>query len=363
MNRNDRNVGSASDAANSACGCCLPRRQFLARAAALGAMGALPSIESVAQANAPHRIDIHHHMLPPAYMEAIATRRFGPVPNWSPARSLEDMDKAGIATAMLSIVQPGVWLGNDEEGRRLTRVCNEFGARMVRDHPRRYGLFATLPLGDVQGSLSEIPHALDELRADGIGLMTSFGDKWLGDPVFWPVMEELNRRRAVIYTHPTQANCCRNLMPDVSPSTVEWTTDTTRTIASLLFTGTAARFPDIRWIFSHGGGTAPFLLGRFQTQESMMKDREQRLPRGVVHELRKFHYDTAQANHPGALAALLSIVPATQVLLGTDYPLRKPVEEIGAVGAYKFSAHDLRAIERENAIRLLPRIASQLDRS
>lgn len=150
----------------------------------------------------------------------------------------------------------------------------------------------------------------------------------------------------------------RPRLPNRTASTVEWTTDTTRTIASLVFTGTAARFPDIRWIFSHGGGTAPFLIGRFQTQEALMKDRERRFPQGVMHEMRKFYYDTAQANHSGALAALLAIVPPTQVLLGTDYPLRKPAAEIGAVGAYPFSASDLRAIERDNALRLIPRIAA-----
>ncbi len=357
-----RNRGAALEASESVladvCGCCLPRRRFLTQAGAIGALGAFGAVGSVAQTTQPHRIDIHHHILPPAYMQAIAARRGGPVPDWSAARSLEEMDKTGIATSMLSIVQPGVWLGNDEEGRRLARECNDFGARMVRDHPRRFGLFAALPLGDVPGSLSELTYALDTLKADGIGLMTSFGNKWLGDPAFWPVLEELNRRKAVIYTHPTQPDCCRNLVTDVMPSTVEWTTDTTRTIASLVFTGTAAKFPDIRWIFSHGGGTAPFLIGRFHTQEAMMKDRDRRFPQGVLHEIRKFYYDTAQANHPGALAALLAMVPSSQVLLGTDYPFRKPAEEIGGVGAYKFSASDLRAIERENALRLVPRLAA-----
>jgi 6-methylsalicylate decarboxylase len=347
MHTADRNSTMREDVSPrlSACGCSLPRRRFLTQAGAIGALGAFGAVGSVAQTTQPHRIDIHHHILPPSYMDAIASRRGGPVPNWSPARSLDEMDATGIATSMLSIVQPGVWLGKDDEGRRLARECNDYGARMVRDHPRRFGLFAALPLGDVPGSLSELTYALDTLKADGIGLMTSFGNKWLGDQAFWPVLEELNRRKAVIYTHPTQPECCRNLVTDVTSSTVEWTTDTTRTIASLLFTGTAARFPDIRWIFSHGGGTAPFLVGRFHTQEATMKDRERRLPQGVMHELRKFYYDTVQANHP------------SQVLLGTDYPFRKPAEEIGGVGAYKFSASELRAIERDNALRLLPRIA------
>lgn len=190
MNADGPGIDAAATTSNAdACVCCLPRRRFLAQAGALSTMGALAALDSFAQTPAAksYRIDIHHHILPLVYMQAIATRRGGPVPDWSAARSLDEMDQSAIATTMLSIVQPGVWLGKDEEGRRLARECNEFGAGLVRDHPRRFGIFAALPLGDVPGSLSELTYALDTLKADGIGLMTSFGDKWLGDPAFWPV--------------------------------------------------------------------------------------------------------------------------------------------------------------------------------
>jgi predicted TIM-barrel fold metal-dependent hydrolase len=326
----------------------MKRREFLAALTALGATPAWPQT-----ASRPHRIDVHHHVLPPEYMAAIATRRGGPAPQWSAARSLEEMDRAGIATAVLSLVQPGVWFGDVNEGRRLARLSNDFGARLVRDHPGRFGLFTAIPLPDTEGSLREIEHAFDVLKADGIVLMTSFGERWLGDPAFWPVMQELERRKAVVYTHPTQASCCRNLMPDVPNSTIEYATDTSRTMASLLFTGTATRFPAIRWIFSHGGGTAPFLLSRFTTLEANMKDRERKLPHGVLRELRRFYYDTAQANHAGALAALMTLVPVSQVLLGTDFPFRRAVEEIAGVTRYGFGAQDVLAIERDNALRLL----------
>jgi predicted TIM-barrel fold metal-dependent hydrolase len=123
-------------------------------------------------------------------------------------------------------------------------------------------------------------------------------------------------------------------------------------MASILFTGTAVRYPGIRWIFSHGGGTVPFLLSRFTTLEANMKDKS-KLPNGVVHELRRFYYDTAQANHAGALAALLKLVPVSQVVLGTDYPFRRALDEIAGVTSYGFSAADVRAIERDNALRIL----------
>jgi predicted TIM-barrel fold metal-dependent hydrolase len=184
--------------------------------------------------------------------------------------------------------------------------------------------------------------------------MTSYGDKYLGDSSFAPVWEELNRRRAVVYTHPLSPDCCRNVKSGVPPAVVEYATDTTRTIASLVFSGTAARYPDIRWIFSHSGGTMPFLLSRFVRQEIDMKEKAGKaMPKGLMYELKKFNYDTAQGNHSGALAALMKIVTPEQVLFGTDFPFRDGAEEIGGLSAF-FKGDELRAIERDNALKLIP---------
>jgi 6-methylsalicylate decarboxylase len=325
------------------------RREFLAGIATL-ANGPLAK-----GAPAPHRIDVHHHLFPPAYRAAIGNRAAGQ-PAWSLAQSVEAMDQGGIATSALSVSSPGVWFGDVPEGRRLSRIVNDYGAMAAKDYPGRFGLFAALPLPDIDGSLREIEYALDTLKADGIGLLTSYGDKWLGDAAFAPVWTELNRRKAVIYTHPTTAACCGNLHNDVPAVMIEWATDTTRTAASLLFSGTAARYPDIRWILSHGGGTMPFLLSRFVYQEGTMQGKEAVLPKGLMYELKKFYYDTAQANSAPALAALLKVAPASQILFGTDYPFRTPAEVTGGLIAQRFPAKDLRAIERDNALRLLPQL-------
>jgi predicted TIM-barrel fold metal-dependent hydrolase len=325
------------------------RREFLAGIATL-ANGPLAK-----GAPAPHRIDVHHHLFPPAYRAAIGNRAAGQ-PAWSLAQSVAEMDKGGIATSVLSVSSPGVWFGDVEEGRRLARIVNDYGAMAAKDYPGRFGLFAALPLADIDGSLREIESALETLHADGIGLLTSYGDKWLGDAAFAPVWTELNRRKAVIYTHPTTAACCGNLHNDVPAVMIEWATDTTRTAASLLFSGTAARYPDIRWILSHGGGTMPFLLSRFVYQEGTMQGKEAVLPKGLMYELKKFYYDTAQANSAPALAALLKVAPASQILFGTDYPFRTPAEVTGGLIAQRFPAKDLRAIERDNALRLLPQL-------
>jgi len=333
----------------------LSRRGFLASGLGLagGALGPVPP--AAAQARKPLRVDFHHHFLPPRHVDKIlAQRESGRPPQWSPERSLEEMDHNGVATAICSLVQPGIWFGDIETSRAMARYCNEYAAQMVAGHPGRFGFFAAIPLPDTDGSLREIAYALDSLHADGIGLMTQFEDKYLGDPAFTPVFEELNRRKAIVYTHPTQPQCCVGLVKGVTVSTIEYATDTSRTIASLLFSGTAARFPDIRFIFSHGGGTVPFLLGRFERLAEEKKDAW--LVNGAAPILRKFYYEIAQANHPGALDALLRLAPVSNVLFGSDFPLRPVSEAVAGISQYQFNNSQRGAIERDNAWRLLPRL-------
>jgi predicted TIM-barrel fold metal-dependent hydrolase len=329
-----------------------------AAALGLGAIGMTCHSESGrAQSAAGTRVDVHHHFIPPFHVESMMARgrRAGPAPpQWSPALSLEEMDRSGIATAVLSIVQPGTWYGdNVEESRSLNRRLNEYGARLVKDHPGRFGLFATIAPPDAKGSLDEIEFAFDTLKADGIGLLTSYQDKYLGDASFAPVYEALNARKAVVYVHPTTPGCCRGLVPGIPPSSIEYATDSTRTIAHLVFSGTAAKYPDIRWIFSHSGGTLPFLTGRFIRLAEERKPAH--LANGPMPEFRKFHYELAQGNTPGQIAALLKMVPVSQVMYGTDYPFRTGAEVNQGIADWGFSAPDLRAVERDNALRLLPR--------
>ena len=282
-------------------------------------------------------------------------RAGGKPPSWSPQLSLEEMDRSGIATSVLSIVQPGVLFGKDfVESRKLARQLNEYAAKLVQQFPGRFGLFAAIAPPDVEGSLKEIEYAFDTLKADGIGLLTSYGDRYLGDPSFAPVYEELNRRKAVIYVHPTTPDCCQGLVPGIPPGTIEYATDSTRTIAHIVFSGTAAKFPDIRWIFSHSGGTLPFLTGRFVRQHEVQK--QPFLTDGPMPAFQKFYYELAQGNTPGQLAALLKMVPVAQLLYGTDYPFRDGAEVNAGIAAWGFNPQELRSIERETAIKLLPRL-------
>jgi predicted TIM-barrel fold metal-dependent hydrolase len=338
------------------------RRAFVGGIAGLGLGAMLPDRQASAQPRPapekPFRIDVHHHVSSPGFIAEISGRRTGQVPlmKWTVGQSLEDMDKGSVATAILSVSEPSVFFGNYDAARKLARETNEFAAKLIADHPGRFGMFATVPLPDVEGALREIEYALDTLKMDGVCLMTDYQGKFLGDAAFKPVLEELNRRKAVAYTHPFRNDCCRNLVPDVFEPLIELGTDTTRTIASLLFSGSAEQFPDIRWVFSHAGGTAPFLMQRFTYYFALRKDLQPRLPRGPAYYLERFYYDTANATTIHPLASLTKLVKPTQIVFGTDFPfLTASATAAGLREVGLFSAADLQAIDRDNAVQLMPR--------
>jgi predicted TIM-barrel fold metal-dependent hydrolase len=271
---------------------------------------------------------------------------------WTAEKSIADMDRAGIATAILSVTTPGI-PGDQASARSLARACNEYAKQLTKDYPGRFGFFAALPMPDVEGSLREVEYALDTLGADGIGLLTSYDNKYLGDPSFAPLFDELDRRKAVVYTHPRAAKCCANILPDVNDSAIEFATDTSRTIASLVFSGTAARRRNMQLILSHAGGTMPFIIERFTRLPLMTKHLVDRVPDGVLHEIQRFHYDLAQASHPIALSAITQLVDVSQLLFGTDFPYRTGVDHVNGIKAF-FDETSLRKIERENALALMP---------
>jgi predicted TIM-barrel fold metal-dependent hydrolase len=213
-----------------------------------------------------------------------------------------------------------------------------------------------LPLPHIDESLKEIAYAFDVLKADGIGMMTSYGDKWLGHPAFAPVWDELNRRKATVYTHPTSANCCANLVEGVPETVVEFGADTTRTIASLIFSGTSQRYKDINFIFSHGGGVLTATAERFQIQMVTTPPYKDTFTRQIVDkELQRFYYDTAQIANAVTIGALVKLVPVSQVVFGSDFPYRTAEQHVKGL-ASAFDAADLKLIERDNALRILSRL-------
>jgi 6-methylsalicylate decarboxylase len=310
-------------------------------------------------------IDVHHHLQPPQYIAQLkGNQRLAPVQlSWTAEGSVEQMDAAGVSVSVTSMTTPGLWFGENEPARKLTRMCNDYAAGLVSRFPGRFGMFANLPMPDVAGSLEEIRFGMDELRADGVAMFTSYpgpkgGNLWLGDPAFDPVFEELNRRKAVVYTHPTTCSCCVDMVPGIVDSAIEYQTDTTRAIARYVFSGSAARYRQVRMIWSHGGGTMPYLVRRFI---NIAKQREysEQLPDGFLPAVKPFYYDVAQVAHRPALSALTNVVPSSQILFGTDYPWATAKEHAqGLEEAGVFSAEEMCMVERGNAIRLFPQYAS-----
>lgn len=346
------------------------RRRFLRALAAASASLALPAGGALAAPAAPRRIDVHHHFFPPDYLEPLAEwgKRAGPgglqpaQRDWSIAGDLEEMDRSGVATAILSISTPGIYFGDQQRARRMARLCNDYAARMVQDHPGRFGLFAAVPMPDVDGTLAEIAYALDVLKADGIGLMTSYDDLYPGDKRFAAVLEEVNRRRAIAYFHPLAAPCCGHLQPGIPASLLEFPQDTARAVVSLLFNGALAKYGQIRFLFSHAGGTIPMLAGRVAAGSTTRKDLDEIAPGGIDRLLKGLYYDTANSAYAPTMAALLNFVPFTQVLFGSDYPYYAIAHTSGGLAQLHMSAQERHAIDRTNAELLMPRLRTKLSR-
>ncbi len=309
------------------------------------------------------RIDTHHHIYPPKYLADAGEHirrathvHFPRISQWTPAQSVEAMDRDGIAAAIVSI-SPSLWFGDIAATRKIARDWNEYAAEMARDHRGRFGIFAALPLPDVEASLKEIEYALDVLKVDGFGLVTNYADKWPGDKAFAPVFDELNRRKAVVYFHPTESPAFENILPDIPPPMIEFPFDTTRAIVSLLFGGTLSRCADIRYIFSHGGGALPMLAARIASVAKNRKDLSARVPTGVLPELKKLYYDIAGINHAIPFNAIRELVGTSQLLFGTDFPFWAPSVAVSILGELAVPPADRQKIERDNARALLPRFA------
>src|SRR5208283_5009822 len=215
----------------------------------------------------PHRIDLHAHYLAPSYREALQEAEMWliggiPVPEWTPGLALEFMDAHGIAVQMLSVSDPGVEFVDRELAQALARECNDYAAGVVHEHPGRFGAFAVLPVSDLEQARAETVRALDDLHLDGVGLLSSYGGRYPGDPAFEPLLSELNERRTWVMVHP--ASIAAELKPDLSvPGFIaEYPVDTTRAFMSLLVNGVFETHPHIRWQFAHGGGTLPMLRAR-----------------------------------------------------------------------------------------------------
>ena len=351
----------------------LSRRHVLAAGVAVAAHALLPSpSRSAPRAKmALGTIDVHHHYFPPVFRESgekFLKAAFGDVPaeikNWSPSIDVESMDRNGISMAIIntSARPPEPGLLTADAYRAQARDANDYAAKMVQDYPKRFAQFGFLPMPDVEGSLREIEYVLDVLKAPGVGMMTSYGNRWQGDPAFAPVLAELSRRKAVVFCHPLPAACCRALMPDVAPREpllVEFPYDTGRAVASLLMSGSFSKFHDIRWIFCHCGDVVPALSGRMRNVLAGMPPEtvNEFAPHGMDYELQRQFYDTADAAYAPSMAAIRNYIPHTQIMFGTDYPYVSIENNVEELHKRRLSMAEMREIGRGNATALMPQLS------
>jgi predicted TIM-barrel fold metal-dependent hydrolase len=312
------------------------------------------------------KVDMHHHFFAPGPLKPFMDRYPTPKPiiAYTPAQSIAAMDQAGVEIALLSSPAP---FGDDpalfRDAVTTARGLNEFGARMVSDYKGRFGLFAVLPMPQIEASLHEIEYALAVLKADGVDVRTSYGNHRLGDPAFQPVLDELNRRSAVLHVHPDVAPCCENLIPGTDPMRIEYNTDTSRAIWTMIkdsdsTPSVASRYPNIRFVWSHAGGTLLGLVGRFliRGESSAEALRHPPKPNSRLYHLRRFYYDTAASYNPVQMQALKMLVGARQIVFGSDFPMAPIPAVTSGLDQCGFDAQELRGVYRDNALSILPRL-------
>jgi len=315
----------------------------------------------------PKRIDVHHHILPPNFVSALNSLSIpwtgGPeVPSWSLQQAHDMMGAMGIDAAVAS-PSPGVYWGGDTAfAVKLARETNEFVADVVRDDPEHFGGFATVPLPDVDASLEELEYAYDTLGSDGVVLYTSQGDRYLGDRSYDPFFEELDRRKAIVFIHPTTIPPGADATGLTIPFGVaEFTFDTTRAVMNMLYSGTLERYPSIRYIVSHAGGTIPYLAWRIAGASYLPELRDRAPKTDGLALLQKLYYDTALSTSEFVFGALKEFVPMSQVLFGSDFPYIGPAvlqaERYGLENSKVLDDAARAAIDRGNALTLFPRFA------
>lgn len=305
-------------------------------------------------------IDIHHHFLPPFYVDAVGEELIAAgfeMPKWSPEASIEAMDRAGIEIAIVSITNPGIAVPDHDQRQSLARECNVFARKLSLDYPGRFDAFAALPMPGIEATLTEVKYALEELKLAGIGLLTNYDGVYLGDPQFDALFSDLHRRKAVVFVHPA-VPAYSPLDHLLSPSIIEFPHQTTRAITSLLYSGTFSRYPDINFIFAHGGGTVPFISSRLKSKKG---------PEGAdpLAMLRRLHYDLALSANAISFPALVSFAGVAKIVYGSDYPFA-PRERLTEAAEYMAKlaeeSSDFLMIERGNALALFRQLASMTDR-
>jgi 6-methylsalicylate decarboxylase len=308
----------------------------------------------------PGKIDVHFHLIPQFYSDAVYEAGRGPAigryPDWSPELALELMDRHGIALAIASLAQPGVGFMPLGEAAYFARRVNDYAADLIVRQPRRFGCFGLLPMHDIDAAIGEARYCLETLRFHGISLFASYDEKFLGDSWFDPLLDYLNSRTTVVHIHPGLHPSSRSLQLPWPAFMIEYVFDTTRAAVNLLFSGALERFAKISFILSHAGGTLPFIAWRLSVAPMIDRRLKQRSRADIFAALKSFWYDNALASGIEPTGTLSRVAAKDRILFGSDWPFcneRVVAEEVKDFTAPGFlSANTLAMIARDNAQRL-----------
>ncbi len=326
----------------------------------------------------PYRIDVHHHVLPRFFVETLERvgnlASFGILlSDWSLEAHLAVMDKIKVAVGIASI-PAGFYFESPAFARDLARQSNEYLASLCRDHPSRFGAFATLPLPDVEGALREAEYALDTLKLDGVVMVSNVAGHYAGAPESDGLFAELNRRSTIVYIHPGDP-------PDKGiPASILFPIDmaleTVRAAMSLLYNGVFKRYPKVRFIFSHCGGITPYLAHRMVRGRTWVKGEGGPDPgmleeapngagaAGAIGLLQDQYYDSMSANAANGLRTLQAFVDTSHILFGSDHaalPAMYQPLKMRELRRYRgFDDATRMDVERRNALRLFPRLLEVL---
>ena len=285
-----------------------------------------------------------------------------PMAHWTPEGSEDIMKKTDTAVAMLSVSAPGAALLKGPPAAKLAREVNIYGAKLREDRPH-FGFFCSVPdLFETEACLNEINFAFDELKADGIILFTRYGegDSYLGAKAFLPIWKELNRRKAVVFIHPTHPVDTNFINEKLPPPMVTYPSETTYTASDMLVAGTKHDYPDCKVILSHAGGTLPYLVQRLAILGSDLNP-DFPPPEQIIADAKSFYYDTALSGCTNVLDTLLNFAPHDHILYGSDYPYAGHSIVIfdRALEDYPMPDKLRKMIYYENAYKLFPRLAKK----
>ena len=312
------------------------------------------------------RIDVHQHVIPPFWATALDDNGGDPsgwyMPKWNAEAAITFMDQEQIAVGILSLTAPSTVGWAQAERRTMTRRVNEFTAQVVRQWPKRFGNFATLPLPDLDGALLELGYAFDTLQADGVVLMTNYLGKYLGDAIYKPLWEDLDRRGATVFIHPTKPPALVPIEGLPGPI-IDYPFDTTRTAVHLALSGVPDRYPKVRMILSHAGGYLPYAAHRFAELAAKTWP-DAPAPDAILAKLKHFYFDTALSSGPSEMPSFKAFVSQDRILYGSDFPYAPP-PAIATFNRYLDADQSLAeanriALNHGNAFALFPRFAAEV---